>query len=101
MVYRLPKTMKVPPCKVRLHIDTGKRISFGIKEIKFFALCEEGKKILLAKDALNILNTGEIELNGMIREEICISGFEIEIRGIPLCSFDINYGNSYIEFFQS
>ena len=101
MIYELPRAIKVPPCKVKLHIDTGKRISFGIREIKLFASCGEGGKILLAKNTLNILDTGEIELNGMIKREISISGFEIKVRGIPLCSFNINYGNSYIEFLQS
>lgn len=101
--YLLPEAIKIPKCKIKLHLDVDRFLCFGIRKIRLSAISEDGKEIPIAQKDLRIfyLYLGDIDLYGETAKEINITGFKIEIEGFPLCALSLDCRNSYIEFSQS
>ena len=99
--YLLPEAIKMPKCKIRLHLDVDRFLCFGIRKIRLSAISEDGKEIPIAEKSLRIFYLGDIDLYGETAKEINITGFKIDIEGFPLCALSLDCKNSYIEFSQS
>lgn len=99
IVYSLSRPIRVSPCKVRLHISLDKKLSLGLKEIKFYVLGKNGEELLISSKMIGVISQGRIDLIGRIEKEIDVSAFKITVRGIPFCKFTIDNDDSYVEFF--
>lgn len=97
LTYRFDTPLKLPCCKVDLHIKKRGILRHGLREVSLYAILENGGKILVTKGRVPILGDS-IDLSGRIGRDVVVSGFEIRFTGLPLSRIDILTDQSYIGF---